>query len=491
MRNSFLVSIKCPECGGPLRYPEGAFTFKCSFCNSVLRTQTDRVTLKYIIPCPLDQKNILIAIKKIIASKKNLPRKFKTIKQIKTYYKPFWYFKGMIYSCHSSKGKHEVEAKTWYYTFPADHSFVPSFQSLGIRSEVLTIEPYDSEMFQKKEIALPLTIDKNAAEKKAELLANKKIDYSQLFKNHPKTSIVAKLLAEKKTDPSLLFSNYSKTSIIGERFFIIYYPVIKITCAGGDYCHTFMLDGINKNLLDEYEGKHNVVASKNEKLTSYHITFLSHRCKNCGNDLEPRDFDIIFYCKNCFRLWLLKGKDYYSQKIRILETPKRENTIFLPFWRFEVIITSKSTNLKIKTIGDLSKFMKMGLHMLRNENQDRPVRFYVPALVTRNARAIIKLAAKIGIKQKELPVSETEDFPSENIWNASLPEEEAEEMLEPLIFLVVGLAHRKAINFYKDFKIKVTDKQLVYYPFEDKGNFMLDHFHNYNFPKRSFDLNVY
>ncbi len=119
------------------------------------------------------------------------------------------------------------------------------------------------------------------------------------------------------------------------------------------------------------------------------------------------------------------------------------------------------------------------------------MRFYVPALVTRNARAIIKLAARIGIMQKELLVSETEDFPSENIWNASLPEEEAEEMLEPLIFLVVGLAHRKAINFYKDFKIKVTDKQLVYYPFEDKGKFMLDHFHNYNFPKRSFDLNVY
>lgn len=84
-----------------------------------------------------------------------------------------------------------------------------------------------------------------------------------------------------------------------------------------------------------------------------------------------------------------------------------------------------------------------------------------------------------------------EDFPFEKIWNASLPDKEAEEMLTPIIFLVIGRIDRTAINFYNDFKGTVSDKQLVYYPFEDNGNALIDLFHNYSFPKRSFDLKVY
>lgn len=467
MRKPFLVSIKCPECGAPIRYPEGAYTFKCSFCDSVLRTKTDGITLKYIIPARLNQKDVLITIKKIIASKKNVPKKLKAIKQIKTFYKPFWYFKGMIFTCYSTRLKNNLDAKTWYYTFPANLSFVPLFQSLGVRSEVLTIEAYDSKIFQENGVVLPITVHKDQAVKKAESLAGKKYDtYAPGY-------------------------SYLKTSIIGEKFFIIFYPVIKVLCSSEDYYYTFMIDGINKNILDENEGKTKVEVSNKGKIEEYHVKLLSHRCKNCGNDLEPRDFDIIFYCKNCFRLWLLKGIDYQSQKVKILETEDRKNTIYLPFWRFEVTIISKSANLNMKTIGDLSKFMKMGRFMLRKEDPERPMRFYVPALVIRNANAIIKLAAKIGTKQKQLPISKIEDFPFEKIWNASLPEEEAIELLEPLIFLVIGLTHKRAVDFYKDFKITVNGKQLVFYPFEDKGNAILDHYHNYNFSKRAFDLNVY
>ncbi len=467
MRNSFLVSIKCPECGAPICYPEGAYTFKCSYCDSVLRTKTDGVTLKYIIPSRLNQKDVHRTIKKIIASRNNVPGKLKAIKQIKTFYKPFWYFKGMIYSCYSVRVKNVLDSKTWYYTFPANLSFVPPFQSLGIRSEVLTIEAYDSNMFQEKGAVLPITVNKDQAVKKAESLAGKKCDtYTPGY-------------------------SYLKTSIIGEKVFIIFYPVIKVVCSGGDYYHTFTIDGINKNLLDENQGKEKVDLPNKGESEEYHVKLLSHRCKNCGNDLEARDFDIIFYCKNCFRLWLLRGIDYLSQKVKILETEERKNTIYLPFWRFEVTIISKSANLNMKTIGDLSKFMKMGQFMLRKEDPERPMRFYVPALVTRNANAIIKLAAKIGTLQKLLPVSKIEDFPFEKIWNASMPVKEAIEFLEPLIFLVIGLTHKRAVDFYNDFEITVNDKQLVFYPFEDNGNAMLDHYHNYNFPKRAFDLNVY
>jgi hypothetical protein len=63
-------------------------------------------------------------------------------------------------------------------------------------------------------------------------------------------------------------------------------------------------------------------------------------------------------------------------------------------------------------------------------------------------------------------------------------------MVSPLIFLVIGRTDRKAIQFYNDLEITVTDRQLVWYPFEEKGEYLADTFHNYHLPKRSMDVNV-
>ncbi|MGA1839779.1 MAG: hypothetical protein ACMUIU_04055 [bacterium] len=139
---------------------------------------------------------------------------------------------------------------------------------------------------------------------------------------------------------------------------------------------------------------------------------------------------------------------------------------------------------------DLSTFMKMGRFLLRDEDPERPIRLYVPALVTRNARALLKLATRINEHQRALPVSKNENFPLDKILNASLPEDEAEEMLQVIVFSVIGRQDRKALDFYKDFTITITKKEILWYPFEDKGNFLVDNFHQYNFPKQSIDITV-
>ncbi len=467
MQNPILVTIKCTECGAPARYPEGTYTLKCSYCDSVLRIKTDGITLKYIIPSTLKHSDIVTTIKDIIANKDDSRKELKEIKEIKLLYKPFWYFKGMVYSCYSGGGEHEIESMTCYYTFPANGSIITPFQSLGFRAEVLAIESYDSDLYSESGEIIPINVSESEAEKRAETLA------------------------ERSTKKPSGNYGYLKTSIIGKKFFIIYFPVIRIVCSAGEYNYTFILDGINKSIIEESEGIANIALSDNENDMSYRVKLLSHRCNNCGFDLESRDFDIIFFCKNCSRLWLLNGTNYYSQKIKVLETDEEKNTTYIPFWRFEVTVSSPSTGINMKTIGDLSGFMKMGWYQLKKEDPERRLRFFVPALVTRNANALVKLAAHIGRHQKKLPVSKRGDFPFEKIWNASLPEEEAEEMLTPIIFLVIGRIDLTATKFYNDFKVTVSDKQLVYYPFEDKKNTLLDLFHNYSFPKRSFDLQVY
>ena len=468
MHTPFLVSIKCPECGGPLRYPEGAYTFKCPYCASVLRIKKDGVVLKYLIPPRmLNNHEIQIIIKKAQNEKRVVFQGHPTVHQIKTVYKPFWYFKGMLYYNYVAKDINDTMAKTWYYSFQANPEFAASFNSLSVRAEVLTLEPYDSDAIKGKGTILPLTVDKEDAFRYAESAADMNLQYE------------------------VGHSTYKKLYLIGEHFFIIYYPVIQVTCTRPGGYHTFMFDGIAKSLLEEESGQGQITKENTEPNEPYRIRLLTHRCKNCGYDLPVREFDIFFYCNTCGRLWLLKDGEYHSNPIKVLETPHEEKSVFLPFWRFEVELKSEVAGVELKTIGDLSTFMKMGRFMLRNEEPKRPIRLYVPALVTRNARALLKLAAKINLHQKALSVSQNGRFPYTKIINASLPRNEAEEMLDVIMFSVIGRRDRKALDFYHDLKIQVTQKELVWYPFEDRGNVYFDPFHQYTFPKKSMDINVY
>ncbi|MFQ5586260.1 MAG: hypothetical protein ACE5GF_05490, partial [Thermodesulfobacteriota bacterium] len=427
--------------------------------------ETEGVTLKYIIPSRLGRNDILDAVQGLPEGGELTDDR--EIRRVETVYKPFWYFKGMVYSCRSGGGRNDIDAKTWHYTFQANRTFAPSLRSLGLRSEVLAIEAYDSERFAEEGVILPVTMEKKEAEREA-------VDGAERG--------MGSLAASWK---------YHKTSIIGEKLFLIYYPVVMVSYAESDSVHTTLLDGVNAAPLGESKGGLPEIGDSGVNDKPYHLRIVTHRCGNCGYDLEARDFDIIFYCKNCSRLWLLRRNDYHPLTVRLVKAEDERNTVYLPFWRFEVTVASDSLGVEMKSIGDLSRVMKMGRHMLRHEDPERPIRFYIPALVTRNAKALIKLAARIGAYQKELPISQGNDLPPRRVWNASLPEEEAEEMVSPLLFLVVGRIDRKAIQFYNDLEITVTDRQLVWYPFEEKGEYLADTFHNYHLPKRSMDVNVY
>ncbi len=473
MDTSFLVSVKCLECGAPLNYPEGAYTFNCHFCGSVLRIKKKGIDLKYIIPCQLKHEDIKPIIYSLLRNDKNPAYRISSITGIKTIYKPFWYFKGMVCYCYITTNENNISAKTWYYSFQANTDFLTSFKTLSVRTEVLTIVPFNSEALKDEDEILPVLINRKEAHNYAKSIAGMNIQL--------------------ETDMSLStgLTLYKKFELIGEHLFIIYYPVVQIFCANSRGSLAFVMDGIGKSILKHEDEKKASTLTKKNLDTPYKIVLLAHRCKNCGYDLQARDFDIIFYCKNCHRLWLLKNGDYYQIKITIIETKDEGNLIYMPFWRFEITVTSKSTGMEIKTLEALSTIMKMGRYILRNEDKARPVRIYCPAFLTKNATALLKLAKRINIFQKPLNIVKKEDFPYDNVLNSSILDNDAEKMLGVILFSVIDRRDQKAIDFYKDFKINITKRELVWYPFEDKGNFLIDIFHQYNFPKKSMELALF
>jgi hypothetical protein len=422
------------------------------------------IDLKYVIPSRIDKDECQSLIRKAIAEKKVPPHRLTSIQEIATVYKPFWYVKGKIYTSIVGQGKNQVESTSWFHSFQANSEFLTSFISLGIRSEVLTFEPYDSESFKEKGSFLPITLDKDGAVEETH----------QVIQNRMILGGIDDL--------------YKSFNLIGERYFVIYYPVIQVSYGSQKGKISFLIDGVGKSVLDVQPDNGDTDNGFSNDNTRFHVNLLTHRCKNCGHDLEVRDFDIVFYCRVCFRLWMLESNDYHSIKIRSLEIQGRKDVVFLPFWRFEVTVSSEAADLRIETIGDLSRFMKMGRHLLRNEDPKRPVALYVAAFSARNARILMRLDTRISQFQKGLPVSDTDRLAADSHMGVSLPLHEGEEMLKVLVFSVIGRIDKTAIDFYRDFDVSVSRKELVWYPVQDKGNSLFDEFHQFNIPKSGIGL---
>lgn len=467
MKSDFLVSIKCVECGAPINYPEGAYTFKCSYCGSALRIKRQDTNLKYIIPCQLNNDEIKTIIFNFLSKSKSSSINTACVIKIRKIYKPFWYVKGLIYYSFVDQSQNDTLAKYWYHSFQANSAFLDSFSSLSVRTEVLRIHPYDADAYGTDDIFLPVLMSKEDAQKYVESITRMN------FQIEIEGAI------------------HEELNIIGEHFTIIYYPIIYAICATAKEKYTILIDGINMSILADKINELSIPQEIDHKKVSKQITFLAHRCKNCGYDLQSRDFDVVFYCTNCSWLWLLKDGEYSVIKKEIISTEGFKNAVYIPFWRFEARITSESAGIEIKDIGDLSKFMKMGRYLLRSEDPKRSVRIYCPAIVGRNARAIIKLATRMNIHQKDMTIQSTEDFPYKSTLNASILDNEAEQMLRVIVFKMIGRIDPLALKFFKDFQINIVCKRLVLYPFEDNGDLLFDRFHQNNFPKKSLEIGVF
>lgn len=490
---SFYISARCPECGAPARHPEGVLTLKCPFCASVLRIKDEGTFLKYIIPARLSPADAPLAAKR--AMREGKVRGLRAVRKIITFYKPFWYCKGMLFfACAEEKmvsaqplvmdeknppspqeftaairgteRTANVTAKTWSHTFAANNEIAEPLHTLGIQTQVLTLEPYDSEQY-KETLVAPITMDRATAEKTAMTVAMNNMNI------------------ERKR------YSYSSLNFIGEKYFIIYYPVLAAVCEGDGGHTTVLLDGINGNFTAAIPGKEIIGESAGWVRSASHFWLITHRCPNCGHDLEPGGFNIVFYCRYCYSLWLLQGDDYRRIPKKALHAKAVQGTVYIPFWRFTLELDNRSTGGQYRTVGELAKLIKGGDLYLRGIPPENPIIFHLPALTVTNATATLKLAARICGAQKEMPFEEMEEFPHATFQGASLPLDEARQMLPVVVFSVIGRTDRKTVDFYNSMTVRDTSAELVWYPFEEKGAMLVDQFLGFNVAKRGMSGDIY
>ncbi len=487
---SLFVSTTCPGCGAPTRHLEGIVTFKCPYCASVLRVQDAGALVKYVIPARVTKEEMPVAIKRELLSRR--AHGIKSIRRIAPFYKPFWYCKGMVYfATAQSEGlmlppmtlrenaapsqravtrrvqgavrTTDVVAKMWTHTFPA-HEACPALASLGIQSEVLELEPYDSEK-RAGDALLPVLLSPEDARRVGERAALHNVN------------IERRVL------------DYATFAFIGEKFFVIYYPIVAAICEGSGGYNTFYFDGVNRRFIQDEPGMGILDLLKEHDPEPYKRRLTAHRCPNCGHDLPPHDFDLVYYCQWCFRLWLLAGDKLQSLSKNALGTYDKAFPLYLPFWKFTVSITSNGQ--AVRTVDGFAKLIKAGELVVKGKDPDAPISFYVPAIVSRNPTAILKLAVRITQAQGDYPRSPFSEFPYTAFHGASMPKEEAAEMLKTIAFSVIGRTDRKATEFYRAMTVEADEPELVWYPFAERGSMLADGFLNFNVAARGITSNLY
>lgn len=66
-------------------------------------------------------------------------------------------------------------------------------------------------------------------------------------------------------------------------------------------------------------------------------SLLQFRCRNCGNDLDGLPTDVIYYCWNCGRCWVLE-QNFSPLRIDFMRMGG-EGTVLLPFWKVDVTVS--------------------------------------------------------------------------------------------------------------------------------------------------------
>jgi len=242
-------------------------------------------------------------------------------------------------------------------------------------------------------------------------------------------------------------------SFIGEAISLIYSPLILY----------------DKKLYDGILGKPllTVGADFIETLSSQTaapktgIKFIPTICPYCGWDMEGEKGSLAMICKNCNSVWTLQGQKFDRIKAATMIGPLMdENTVYLPFWR----IKAKFDGIDLASYADLIRIANLP-KAITKDIENSPLHFWSPAFKV-NPALYLRLCKQVTVLRPYDYESAT--LPQRNLYQATLPIEEAKEGI--LINLTQMIANKKRdYPKLKGLSVSIEEYRLEYHPFFSKG----------------------
>jgi len=464
------IRIDCPQCGGKIDFDEKSFVIRCDFCGSTLHLAGKNHICHFRLKPKWTQRRATHYLSELL--RKKFGENVKLLK-LKLLYAPYWRIHGTVFrwifgkklvkAVQSSpfgsykEDTKKLQTKLLDLSFPAFQGLSFGLQSLGVRTS-----------------ALPLLIFGNVPNEPDTFFVKTNTSFQDAVKYMKAFANIGLEVID--IDPEL-----DDTQEVGEQYSIVYVPFWLIQVLAGDKREVLVVEAISHSTVKKLKraeiGNLKKLLLKPDDSTSLPaLKFIPFKCPECGWELPFHPYNSVHICKTCARGWFEYGGKFHRVNYRLAEPPAKissDKTVFMPFWRIKVTITTKTRI--IKSMSDITgKGYQPYRKSLLSSGQDVPMNFIVPAFTIKNSKAFNKLAAMLTANPSSYQFSDEVNPKKQKFGGVSLTFSEAEEMCRVVLLSLIPPFARKAVDELKEAKFKFSNHELMYLPFQAERLFLRD-----------------
>ncbi len=356
------------------------------------------------------------------------------------------------------------------HTIPGYRDLNLGLTNLGVRTQALPLRPLNREHLQKGIKLLPVDVPLEKAKSAA-------AQYASIF--FEAEDIQTEVLLQQR---------------IGEKFSIIYAPFWLTRRNQGSPKEFFLLDALEKKIISMAEEGEAIIRKLKEEedrsaLGFSELIFLPLRCPNCGWPFPFRPFSLLHFCEVCRRLWTEKGGVWREVRYQVCSPSLanfRKDFFWFPFWRWRVRIIINTANPEC--LENMMDFYRLAppLRAINNqEEQKKPIFFYIPAVKFRDPKQILNIASRMTFFQPAIiSISFPDGYRPVTI-GGSLGMEDSQGLGLAILGYMIPGASRPARNWLKNCQLEMTEPELFYFPFQRKDLFLIELSTSLSFQYRS------
>ena len=455
------ILIHCPQCGGDIAFLEETHVIRCEFCGSSLLVGGREGVLRYVLsPQTPDAKRVQ---SQAMEHLKKLGRRSPKAGETLLFYAPFWRLRGIVYRWVFGMKPMKVEVKAEVpppmermkilLTRVMDHTIAGyeglemGLPNLGIRPQVMNLQPFSREQLEKRDSFLPLEVSLEKAQEEAERFA-------EIF-----------FQAEELTPEVIL------QRIVGINFSVIYFPLWCVECSHEGGREVVFIDAVGQSPVQSAPDG-SMILSKlkgDESRKSFQfreLRFLPFRCPNCGWEFPFRPLSVLHFCPTCRHLYREKDGEWVEMGYGVIpanEESSGEKLLWVPFWRCRTVL--ESSGERLENMAALYQIAPPPRVVDNAREAQRPIYFYMPAVKFRNPHTLHNLGSRLTFLQPEVKMGSFADGSHPLTAGGSLPEKDSQEMGAVILGSMIPQSNRKARAWMKDCRVELQDPQILYFPF--------------------------
>jgi DNA-directed RNA polymerase subunit RPC12/RpoP len=263
------------------------------------------------------------------------------------------------------------------------------------------------------------------------------------------------ILAKAGRIPSSSSDEVFHRAYIGETLSLIYLPLF----LEGNRLFDAVL---NRPIADIPEGEDSI-AQAEIKNPRWKLHFIATLCPHCGWNLEGERDSVVLTCHNCQTAWAASKARFEQVNFMIVPGGGRDS-VYLPFWKTSAI----AEGLEINSFADFIRITNQP-RVVGKEWEREPMSFWSPAFKIR-PKVFLHLSRQFTVTQK--PFQGEKEIGNRKLYPVTLPQTEAIQAMK--MTLAASALHKKdVLPLLPRVNFRVLDSTLVYLPFSDNGNEMV------------------